>query len=108
MKANQLNLGQAKRVMYVENKQGLIDGFDACIGWVSFSKTGKTIYYKGKVFTSNGRNGVLGNYLDADTGEEYWISGVKKEGSNAHPCESLHSLAIDEDAQEEYYRIRGK
>lgn len=30
--------------MYIENKQGLIEGVDACIGWVSFSKTGKTIY----------------------------------------------------------------
>lgn len=64
--------------MYIENKEGLIDGTDACIGWVSFSKTGKTIYYKGKTFISNKGKGVRGNFRDLETGEEYWISGVKK------------------------------
>lgn len=106
MKANQLNLGSSKRLMYIENKQGLINGADACIGWVSFSKTGKTIYYQDKVFTHIGRRGISGNYLDVDTQEEYWISGVKKVDSNAHPCKTV-SIHIDEDARDEYNRIRG-
>lgn len=106
MKSNQLNLGQAKRVMYIENKEGLIDGVDARIGWVSFSKTGKTIYYKGKTFLSNKGKGIRGNFNDLATGEEYWISGVKKSGSNAHPCESIDSIVVDEDARAEYRRIR--
>lgn len=79
MKSNQLNLGQTKRVMYIENKGGLIGGVNARIGWVSFSKTGKTIYYKDKTFSKNPIAGNSGNYIDAETGQEYWISGVKKQ-----------------------------
>jgi len=42
---NQLTKGENKRVMYVENKDGYIDDYSAHIGWVTFSKTGKTVYY---------------------------------------------------------------
>lgn len=107
MKSNQLNLGQPKRIMYIENKDGLIDGADARIGWVSFSKTGKTIYYKDKVFISNKGKGVRGNYSDIETGEEYWISGIKKRYSNIHPCESIGAVIVDQDARVEYRRIKG-
>jgi len=34
--------------MYIENKDGEIDGANGRIGWVSFSKTGKTVYYRGR------------------------------------------------------------
>ncbi len=106
MKSNQLTLAQTKRVMYIENKEGLINDGDACIGWVNFSKTGKTIYYKGKTFVSNKGKGVSGNYNDLETGEEYWISGIKKRGSNVHPCESVGLVIVDEDARDEYNRIK--
>ncbi len=33
---NQLNRGLQKRLMYVENKDGDIDGVAARIGWVTF------------------------------------------------------------------------
>jgi hypothetical protein len=45
--------------------------------------------------------GVRGNHFDEDTGEEYWISGVKRRGSNTHFAEST-PLEIDEDARDEY------
>lgn len=45
--------------------------------------------------------------MDVDTGEEYWISGIKTRGSNAHPHESVKIL-IDADAKEEYKRLRSK
>ncbi|MFD1261774.1 hypothetical protein [Entomomonas asaccharolytica] len=106
MKSNQLTLGQTKRVMYIENKEGLINDANACTGWVSFSKTGKTIYYKGKAFVSNKGKGVNENYNDLETGEEYWISGIKKRGSNVHPCESIGSVVVDEDARDEYNLLR--
>lgn len=50
----QLNRGLKRRLMYVENKAGDIDGADARIGWVSFSKTGRTVYYRGRELMSVG------------------------------------------------------
>jgi len=91
--------------MYVENKDGDIDGVAASIGWVEFSKSGKTVYYRGRVLKRAAGGGVRGNHFDEETGEEYWISGVKKRGSNTHWAEST-SVEIDDDAREEYKRIR--
>jgi hypothetical protein len=91
--------------MYIENKEGLIDGARARIGWVEFSKSGRTVYYKGKSLVAIGGRGVSGNFMDEETREEYWVSGVKKRGSNAHPSEKIR-LVVDEDAREEYERLR--
>lgn len=45
---NQLTRGLPRQLMYVENKEGDVDGVAARIGWVEFSKTGKTVYYRGR------------------------------------------------------------
>jgi len=105
MKSNQRNQGKYKRLMYVENEDGLIDGKQARIGWVSFSKTGKSIYYRGRTLLSLPGGGVKGNFMDEDTREEYWVSGVKVRGSNTHYAEHV-KVAVDEDALEEYKKIR--
>ncbi len=91
--------------MYVENKEGGIDGFRARIGWVSFSKTGRTLYYRNRSLARIKGGGVFGNYFCEETHDEYWISGVKKKGSNVHWAESV-SLHIDEDARDEYDALR--
>lgn len=91
--------------MYVENKHGLVDNARARIGWVEFSKTGRTVFYKGISLKAIGGRGVSGNFIDEATHEEYWISGIKKRGSNAHPTESVIPV-VDEDAKDEYERIR--
>ncbi|MDR3513427.1 MAG: hypothetical protein P4L73_17450 [Caulobacteraceae bacterium] len=101
----QLNRGLKRRLMYVENKDGEIDGADGRIGWVSFSKSGQTVYYRGRELAKAKGGGVRGNFFDVATGEEYWVSGVKKRGSNAHRAESV-SIAIDADAQESYRDLR--
>jgi hypothetical protein len=106
MGASQLNRGQPRRVMYVENKEGLLEGARAWIGWVTFSKTGRTIFYKARSFRATGGQGIRGNFRDEETGEEYWISGVKVRGTNAHAAEGTVKPIIDEDAKEEYARIR--
>ena len=100
----QLTKGLRRRVMYVESKDGLIDGARARIGWVAFSRTGQTVYYRG--LTLQKGSGVSGNFFDADTRAEYWISGVKRRGSNAHPAEAGVNVEIDPDAVAEYERIR--
>ena len=70
--------------MYVENKDGEIDGANARIGWVTFSRSGQTVYYRGRELQKATGGGIRGNFFDTATHEEYWVSGVKKRGSNAH------------------------
>ncbi len=102
----QLTKGARRRVMYVENKNGLIDGVQGRIGWVSFSKTGQTVHYQGRTLQKG--NGVSGNSFDVESGEEYWVSGVKRRGSNAHPAESGVSIEVDPDALDEYRSIKSE
>ena len=105
MKQNQLNRGSERRVMYVENKDGKLEGADARIGWVSFSKSGKSVHYRGRTFTRATGGGIRGNHFDTEPGEEYWISGIKKKGSNGHWAESVE-IMIDADAIDEYERMK--
>jgi hypothetical protein len=101
-KETQFTRGMKRRLMYVENKDGEIDGAHARIGWVSFSKTGRTVYYRGRELLK--ANGVRGNFLDVATHDEYWVSGIKRRGSNVHWAESGVSVLVDTDAADEYQR----
>jgi hypothetical protein len=105
MKGNQLNRGASKRLMYVEPKSGALDGADARIGWVTFSKTGKSIYYRGRSLLR--ANGVAGNYIETTSGEEFWVSGVKQRGSNVHPAGRGVKVVVDDDALNEYQVVHG-
>jgi hypothetical protein len=100
----QLTKGMRRRLMYVENKDGLIDGVQSRIGWVSFSKTGQTVYYRGRMLQK--ASGTSGNFFDVESREEYWVSGVKRRGSNAHPAERGVSIEVDPDAIDEYRTVR--
>ncbi len=97
-------MGHKTRIMYVEYK-GFSSVGDAWIGRVVFSKTGQTIYYKGKTLIK-ATKAVYGNYIDTETGENYWISGCKKDGSDAL---FSNKVKIDDDVWEEYWtEIRKK
>ncbi len=87
--------------MYIENKAGALTG-PALIGRVTFSKSGSTLYYGGKSFRSLKGSGFKANYYDTTTGEQYWISGCKKDGSDRLYGERLPT-EIDEDVREEYW-----
>jgi hypothetical protein len=102
---SQLTRGQQQRLMYIENKQGDIEGFKARIGWVTFSKSGRSIYYRSLTLKPIKGGGISGNYYCEETGQEYWVSGVKKRGSNAHYAESV-DVEIDEDAINEYSELK--
>jgi hypothetical protein len=92
------------RIMYIEDKSGQLVG-PARIGRVMFSKTGKSIYYRGKVFRSLKGAGFKANFYDVETGEWYWISGPKKNGADG--LYGPRPTPIDADAREEYWtRIR--
>jgi hypothetical protein len=87
------------RIMFIEPGGGL-GAYHARIGLVTFSKSGKTLKYKGQEFQSLKGYGYKCNYYDIATGEEYWISGPRKNGQDA-----LYSLDIfiDEDIRVEYW-----
>lgn len=69
-------------IKYIELKSGYSDDGPAWIGNVKESKSGKTIYFNDHAFQKC--QGIQGNYYDIETGEEYWISGVKRNGQDRH------------------------
>ena len=71
-------------IKYIELKSGFSHNGPAWIGLVSYSKSGKTIYFDGKAFQRIGSDRMRGNFYDIETGEEYWISGVKKNQQDRH------------------------
>jgi hypothetical protein len=89
--------------MYIESKPDDVVG-PGRIGRVTYSKTGKSLTYRGRQFRSF--KGFKANYVDIETGEQYWISGCKKDG-----FDSLYPnvITIDEDVREEYWtKIRNR
>jgi hypothetical protein len=93
--------------MYIECKAGSLTGM-ARIGRVTFSKTGRTIYYAGQTFQSLKGAGFKSNYYCVETGEDYWISGPKRRGGD-RMYGSVLPVEIDEDVRAEYWRdIRGQ
>ena len=88
------------RIMYIEDKSGGLTG-PARIGRVSYSKTGKSLYHRGRMFQSLKGYGFKANFFDAETGAEFWISGCKKDGTD-----QLYggTTEIDDDVREEYWR----
>jgi len=92
-----------KRIMYIECKNGGLDG-PGRIGWVEFSRSMRSFYYAGRRFQKT-KSGYKYNCHDVETGEEYWISGPKKDGTD-----KLYggAVEIDEDARVEYWtKVRG-
>ena len=90
------------RIMYIERKAGGLTG-EARIGRVTFSKTGKTLTYRGLRFQSLKGFGFKANYRELESGEEYWISGCKQVGSNRLDGERV-PIEIDDDVRAEYWR----
>ncbi len=96
------------RIMYIENKSGQPAGQSgvrgpARIGRVTFSKTGKTLYYDGKTFRSLKGHGFKANYYDVESEDHYWISGPRRDGSDGLYGPS--ATPIDADAREEYWML---
>jgi len=93
--------------MYIENKSEGLSG-PARIGRVTFSKSGKSIYYNEKEFRSLKGHGFKANYFEVESGDHFWISGPKKNGEDRLYGERI-PIEIDEDVREEYWtEIRQK
>lgn len=93
-----------RRIMYVENKCGGLDG-DGRIGWVELSRSGRTFHYAGRRLGKT-KSGYKYNCIDEESGDEYWVSGPRKDGAD-----KLYGglVRIDEDARAEYWtKIRNQ
>jgi len=94
---------ERSRVMYIEDKSGGLEGI-ARIGRVYFSKTGKTLYYQGQTFQSLKGSGFKSNYRNIETGEDFWISGPRKD-KNDRLYGGNQGVEIDEDVKIEYNKL---
>ncbi|MEM6901584.1 MAG: hypothetical protein AAF583_17685 [Pseudomonadota bacterium] len=90
-----------KRLVYVELKSGHGHTGPAWIGFAKPSKSGLTLYFNGLALKSLKGSGISCNYFDVLTGDEYWISGVKKNAMDRHWAGGGDVL-IDEAAVTEY------
>ena len=89
--------------MFIELKThggGHDDNGPAWISRVTFSKTGRTIYWRDKKLQRGAR--TCGNYSHVETGDVYWISGPKKNGQDRYLWAG-DKVKIDPDAREEYW-----
>jgi hypothetical protein len=91
------------RIMYVELKSGFGDNGPAWICRARFTRTGRSLYFHGKRLQAIKGGGISGNFLDPDTGDEYWVSGPNKDGSDRHWAGG-GPIVVDDDAAEEYWR----
>ncbi len=69
---------------YIELKTGFSNNGSTWIGMAEFSKSGRTVYFNGKALKNSNAQGIAGNYYDIESGDEYWISGIKKNGADRH------------------------
>ena len=91
---------------YIEQKTGYHDDGPAWIGYVLPSKTGRTVYFNDRAFRAE--NGGDANCFDVETGEQFWITGVKRTGSNRHwAARARVPVQIDRRAVEEFLELTG-
>src|SRR5215469_15764839 len=91
---------------YIELKSGYSDNGPAWIAYVMESKTGRTLYFDGRglmKLKGQRRSESGGNYIDMETGESFWVSGVKKNGKDRHWAGSGKVL-IEASAVAEYLK----
>jgi hypothetical protein len=98
----------APRIVYIENKSAQPQGSHGVVGparmgRVTFNRTGKSLFYRGKTFRSLKGSGFKANYYDVDTGEHYWISGPKKNGADG--LYGPRPTPIDDEVREEYWTL---
>ncbi|MCL2509370.1 MAG: mannose-1-phosphate guanylyltransferase [Oscillospiraceae bacterium] len=92
-------------IRYIELKTGYHDDGPAWIGKVKLSKSGNTVYFNNKAFRKG--SGASGNYYDIETHEEYWISGVKKDGGDRHWAGGGR-IILAKDIADDYLAVTGQ
>jgi len=92
---------------YIELKTGFADNGPAWIARVKLSKSGRTVYFNGHALKRAGGGLPGGNHCDLATGETYWVSGLKKNGTDRHWAGSGR-IAIETSAVPEYLCLTGQ
>ena len=98
-----------KTLRYIELKSGHSDNGPAWIVYVTSSKTGRTLYFDGRglmKLKGQRRGDSGGNYVDMETGESFWVSGVKKNAEDRHWAGSGKVL-VEATAVSEYLQTIG-
>jgi hypothetical protein len=98
-----------KLLRYIELKSGYEDNGPAWIGYATLSKTGRTLYFNGRgllKLKGQRRGDSGGNYVDVETGEAFWVSGVKRSGAERHRAGSGKVL-VEAGALSEYLKTVG-
>jgi putative addiction module CopG family antidote len=96
-----------KILRYIELKSGYCDNGPAWIGYVTPSKSGRTLYFNGHALgrRKGMRRGASGgNYCD-EAGE-WWVSGIKKNGQDRHWAGS-GKIMVEAAAVAEYLEMIG-
>lgn len=96
----------AHEIKYVELKTGFSHNGPAWIGLISYSKSGRTIYFNGKALQSLKGNGISANYFDIENNDEYWISGVKKNLQDRHQFGG-GIVQVERRIKEDYMKLVG-
>jgi hypothetical protein len=91
---------------YIELKSGHNGNGPAWIARVKVSRSGRTVYFNGKALKRASGGGIAGNHYDIRSGQEYWVSGIKKNGLDRHWAGS-GLVAIEAAAVPEYLNWSG-
>jgi hypothetical protein len=94
------------QLIYVELKSGQGNRGPAWITRAHVSKSGRTIYFDGRALKSLFGRGVTADYFCRETGEEFWVSGVKARGGDRHWAGG-GPVRVDERVLDDYLRVRG-
>ena len=92
-------------IMYIECKASGLSNPGRIVR-VRFSKSGKTIKYRGLKLQSLKGTGYKANFFNTETGLHYWVSKPHKDGRDSlYP----QKVSIDADVSDEYWlNIRQK
>jgi hypothetical protein len=75
---------ETRLLKYIELKTGYSGNGPAWIAQVTVSKTARTVYFNGKALKRTSSARAAANHYDLETGQEYWVSGIKKNGRDRH------------------------
>jgi hypothetical protein len=69
---------------YIELKTGFEHNGPAWIGYVTPSKTGRTVYFNGRALKKCKGGWDSGNHYDVESLKQFWVAGVKRNGADRH------------------------
>ncbi|GAA5035123.1 hypothetical protein ACFQRL_00055 [Microbacterium fluvii] len=92
------------RIMFVQLKTGYdTDAGPSWISLVRFTKTWRTAHFHGRALrriTGTAYSNFDANFYDVETQERYWISGPKRDQTDARYRH--HTPIVDDDARTPY------